>query len=66
MVNSARKQDLAVPVLGYFNPMRAYEYGEQKLLRDCKAAGVDGLVIVDVPSDDAVRFHDLCKSKGSI
>ncbi|KAJ5202515.1 hypothetical protein N7449_004594 [Penicillium cf. viridicatum] len=66
MVKSARKQGLAVPVLlvGYYNPVREYPYGEDKLLRDCKAAGIDGLIIVDLPPEDAVRFRDLCKSKG--
>ncbi|KAJ5375236.1 Aldolase-type TIM barrel [Penicillium concentricum] len=66
MVKSARKQGLAVPVLlvGYYNPVRAYAYGEQKLLRDCKAAGVDGFIIVDVPPDNVMWFRDLCKSKG--
>ncbi|KAJ5699901.1 hypothetical protein N7536_002914 [Penicillium majusculum] len=66
MVKSARKRGLAVPVLlvGYYNPVREYPYGEDKLLRDCKAAGVDGLIIVDLSPEDAVRFHGLCKSKG--
>ncbi|KAJ5942670.1 hypothetical protein N7516_002838 [Penicillium verrucosum] len=66
MVKSARKQGLAVPVLlvGYYNPVREYPYGEDKLLRDCNAAGVDGLIIVDLPPGDIVRFRDLCKSKG--
>lgn len=68
MVKSARKQGLAVPVLlvGYYNPVREYPYGEDKLLRDCNAAGVDGLIIVDLPPGDIVRFRDLCKSKGSL
>lgn len=68
MVKSARKRGLAVPVLlvGYYNPVREYPYGEDKLLRDCKAAGVDGLIIVDLSPEDAVRFHGLCKSKGSV
>lgn len=67
MVNSARKHGLAVPVLlvGYCSPVRAYAYGEEKLLRDCKAAGVDGLIIVDLPPEETAQFHDLCKSKGS-
>ncbi|CAI7651085.1 unnamed protein product [Penicillium viridicatum] len=66
MVNSARKQGLAIPVLlvGYYNPVCEYPYGENKLLRDCNAAGVDGLIIIDLPPEDTVRFHDLCKSKG--
>lgn len=68
MVKSARKRGLAIPVLlvGYYNPVREYPYGEDKLLRDCKAAGVDGLIIVDLSPEDAVRFRDLCKCKGSV
>lgn len=68
MVNSARKRGLAVPVLlvGYYNPVREYPYGEDKLLRDCRAAGVDGLIILDLSPESAVWFSDLCKSKGSI
>ncbi|OQE12931.1 hypothetical protein PENFLA_c059G05334 [Penicillium flavigenum] len=66
MVRSARKRGLAIPVLliGYYNPVRSYPYGEEKLLRECKAAGVDGLTIVDLLPDTTVRFSDLCKSKG--
>ncbi|KGO64839.1 Aldolase-type TIM barrel [Penicillium expansum] len=66
MVKSARTQGLAVPVLlvGYYKPVREYSYGEEKLLRDCKAAGVDGLVIVDLAPEDAVQFRGLCRSKG--
>lgn len=68
MVKSARTQGLAVPVLlvGYYKPVREYSYGEEKLLRDCKAAGVDGLVIVDLAPEDAVQFRGLCRSKGSV
>ncbi|CAI7612406.1 unnamed protein product [Penicillium glandicola] len=66
MVKSARKQGLTVPVLliGYYDSVRAYAYGEEMLLRDCKAAGVDGMIIVDLPTGELVRFCDLCKSKG--
>ncbi|KAJ6189038.1 hypothetical protein N7519_003946 [Penicillium mononematosum] len=66
MVQSARKRGLAIPVLfiGYYNPVRSYPYGEEKLLRECKAAGVDGLTIVDLLPKTTVGFRDLCKSKG--
>ncbi|KAJ5823008.1 Aldolase-type TIM barrel, partial [Penicillium robsamsonii] len=66
MVRSSRKQGLAVPVLlvVYYSHVRTYAYGEQKLLRDCKAAGVDGLLIADIPPEDTVWFYDLYKSKG--
>ncbi|KGO65650.1 Aldolase-type TIM barrel [Penicillium italicum] len=66
MVKSARTQGLAVPVLliGYYKPVREHPYGEEKLLRDCKAAGVDGLIIVDLPTENTVQFYVRCKSKG--
>ncbi|CAG8102510.1 unnamed protein product [Penicillium nalgiovense] len=66
MVQSARKRGLAIPVLliGYYNPVCSYPYGEEKLLRECKAAGVDGLIIVDLLPETTLRFRDLCKSKG--
>ena len=68
MVQSARKRGLAIPVLliGYYSPVHSYPYGEEKLLRECKAAGVDGLIIVDLLPENTMRFSDLCKSKGSI
>lgn len=68
MVQSARKRGLAIPVLliGYYNPVCSYPYGEEKLLRECKAAGVDGLIIVDLLPETTLRFRDLCKSKGSV
>jgi tryptophan synthase alpha subunit len=33
--------------MGYYNPI--YIYGVEKFLADAKAAGVDGLIIVDLP-----------------
>ncbi|OQE20483.1 hypothetical protein PENSTE_c013G00072 [Penicillium steckii] len=64
MVQDARKLGLTVPVLlmGYYNPVRAY--GEEKLLKECQSAGVNGFIIVDLPPEEAVRFRDHCKVKG--
>jgi tryptophan synthase len=45
--------------MGYYNPVRAY--GEAKFLKDCRAAGVNGFIIVDLPPEEAVRFRNLCK-----
>lgn len=66
IVQSARCKGLNVPVvlMGYYEPIRDYAFGEEKLLRDCKAAGVDGFIIVDFPPDDVARFSDSCKAKG--
>src|SRR5450631_3328666 len=47
-----RKSDSTTPVvlMGYYNPV--YVYGVDKFLRDAKDAGVDGLIIVDLPPEE--------------
>ena len=35
--------------MGYYNPI--YQYGNERFLTDAKAAGVDGLIIVDLPPE---------------
>ena len=47
-----RKDDDATPIvlMGYYNPI--YIYGVDKFLADAKAAGVDGLIIVDLPPEE--------------
>jgi len=52
MVRGFRKDDNATPLvlMGYYNPI--YIYGVDKFLADAKAAGVDGLIIVDLPPEE--------------
>src|SRR5204862_4823351 len=52
MVRAFRKADGATPIvlMGYYNPI--YIYGVDKFLVDAKAAGVDGLIIVDLPPEE--------------
>jgi tryptophan synthase alpha chain len=47
-----RAGDSTTPVvlMGYYNPV--YVYGVEAFLRDAKAAGVDGLIIVDLPPEE--------------
>ena len=51
MVADFRKDDDRTPIvlMGYYNPI--YIYGNEKFLDDAKAAGVDGLIIVDIPPE---------------
>lgn len=51
MVAEFRKQDPDTPIvlMGYYNPI--YVYPTEAFLDDAKAAGVDGLIIVDVPPE---------------
>jgi len=52
MVRGFRKDDNTTPLvlMGYYNPI--YIYGVDKFLIDAKAAGVDGLIIVDLPPEE--------------
>jgi tryptophan synthase alpha chain len=52
MVRAFRESEDATPVIlmGYYNPI--YIYGVEKFLADAKAAGVDGLIVVDLPPEE--------------
>jgi tryptophan synthase alpha chain len=52
MVREFRNDDNATPLvlMGYYNPI--YIYGVDKFLVDAKSAGVDGLIIVDLPPEE--------------
>ncbi len=51
-VREFRAGDDATPIvlMGYYNPI--YIYGVDKFLIDAKAAGVDGLIVVDLPPEE--------------
>ena len=52
LVRAFRGSDDATPLvlMGYYNPI--YIYGVDRFLRDSKSAGVDGLIIVDLPPEE--------------
>jgi tryptophan synthase alpha chain len=52
MVRAFREGDNTTPLvlMGYYNPI--YIYGVDKFLVDAKSAGVDGLIIVDLPPEE--------------
>jgi tryptophan synthase alpha chain len=52
MVRAFRQGDDETPLvlMGYYNPI--YIYGVDRFLRDAKSAGVDGLIVVDLPPEE--------------
>lgn len=52
LVSGFRRQDTQTPLvlMGYFNPIHAY--GVARFVRDAAAAGVDGLITVDLPPEE--------------
>lgn len=63
-VRAARGKGLTCPVvfMGYYNPVVAY--GEAQLVQDCKEAGVNGFIIVDLPPEESLNFRSICRKNG--
>ena len=64
VVSEARKQtDVPIILFSYFNPL--LQFGIDKLAREAKAAGVDGILVTDLVPEEAGEFaatlgaHDL-------
>ncbi|HVJ76301.1 MAG TPA: tryptophan synthase subunit alpha [Hyphomicrobium sp.] len=51
IVRDFRAKDATTPIvlMGYYNPI--YVYGNARFIKDAKEAGVDGLIVVDVPPE---------------
>ncbi len=52
LVRGFRNLDATTPIIlmGYYNPI--YAYGVDNFLRDAKRAGIDGLIVVDLPPEE--------------
>jgi tryptophan synthase alpha chain len=52
MVRSFRETDADTPIvlMGYYNPI--YSYGNERFLTHAREAGVDGLIVVDLPPEE--------------
>ena len=59
-----RQGGLAIPLLlmGYYNPILAY--GIDEFARDAADAGADGLIVVDLPPEEAVGVRAACAGRG--
>ncbi|KAG0164646.1 tryptophan synthetase [Apophysomyces sp. BC1034] len=64
MVREARSRGLKIPVvfMGYYNPVLAY--GEETIIRECKEAGVNGYILVDLPPEESHSFRSKCLEYG--
>jgi tryptophan synthase alpha chain len=64
MVREFRKVDDETPIvlMGYYNPI--YHYGNQKFLDHAISAGVDGLIIVDLPPEEDDELCHPCLTSG--
>jgi tryptophan synthase alpha chain len=56
MVRTFRATDNDTPIvlMGYYNPI--YAYGNDVFLKDAREAGVDGLIVVDLPPEEDIEL----------
>jgi tryptophan synthase alpha chain len=59
-----RSRQIVVPLIfmGYYNPILAY--GEGRFCRACRDAGVDGLIVPDLPPEEAESLERYCEENG--
>ena len=64
MVADFRKTDDATPIvlMGYANPIEAM--GTESFAASAKAAGIDGVIVVDYPPEECLEFSALMKKNG--
>ncbi|KAK9448700.1 tryptophan synthase beta subunit-like PLP-dependent enzyme [Limtongia smithiae] len=64
MVKEARASGITIPIvlMGYYNPI--LQHGEEKFVKDAKAAGANGFIIVDFPPEEALKFRAVCSIEG--
>lgn len=64
MVAEFRKNDEKTPIIlmGYFNPV--YRYGVEKFCIDAVKAGVDGIILVDLPPEEEEEIRPFLTKTG--
>ena len=64
MVRDFRREDNATPVIlmGYLNPILSY--GPQRFCTDAASSGVDGLIVVDLPTEEADMLVPFANASG--
>jgi len=64
IVRDFRRGDAETPIvlMGYYNPI--YRYGSERFCRDASAAGVDGLITVDLPPEEDEELYGPARAAG--
>ena len=64
MVRDLRKEDQVTPIvlMGYYNPI--YMYSVDRFTADASEAGVDGLIIVDMPPEEDEELRPAAAANG--
>lgn len=63
MVSEIRKvNDIPIAFMTYVNPI--YTYGTKKFMENCRKAGVDALIVPDVPFEEKEELKPFCDQYG--
>ena len=64
LVRELRRADGATPIvlMGYYNPI--YRYGAKAFARDAVEAGVDGVIVVDLPPEEDAELSGPARAAG--
>ncbi len=57
-----RTTQVPLVLMGYYNPV--LQYGPERFVSDAAKAGVDGVLLVDLPPEEAYGFRDLAGAAG--
>ncbi len=63
LVQKLRAKGCRIPIVffGYLNPI--YAYGEKEFARDARSAGMEGLIIPDLPPEEETAFQKECRKR---
>jgi tryptophan synthase alpha chain len=63
-VREFRRDEMDTPIIlmGYYNPI--YHYGDQEFAEAAAKAGVDGVIVVDLPPEEAEELHVHLRANG--
>ena len=57
-----RRSPLPIVLFSYYNPI--FVYGEEALAKDAQEAGVDGVLVVDLPPENATALRQALQARG--
>ena len=60
--NIRRRSNIPLAFMTYYNPI--FRYGEAKFIAKCKEMGIDGLIIPDLPLEEAGHLRALARKAG--
>jgi tryptophan synthase alpha subunit len=56
------KCDVPIVLMGYYNPI--FRMGEEEFVKQAKKAGVDGLIVADLPIEESLTLELFCINEG--